>query len=122
MINRPKLQKSMLHRTLTRQFVQVTLSLATAVSVMTRLLGLLKVVLWRATTVLSLGSREARLRVAENMVSVSFLGCFVTSSSSSVSVRVCSDQTTETLGASLHNSNLAEYVAFRVIGSARISS
>ena len=59
---------------------------------MTRLLGLLKVVLWRATTVLSLGSREARLRVAENIVSVSFLGCFVTSSSSSVSVSVCSDQ------------------------------
>ena len=89
---------------------------------MTRLLGLLKVVLWRAPTVLSLGSREARLRVAENIVSVSFLGCFVTSSSSSVSVSVCSDQTTETLGASLHNSNLSEYVAFRVIGSARISS
>ena len=59
---------------------------------MTRLLALLEVVLWRVTTVLSLGSREARLRVAENMVSVSFLGCFVTSSSSSVSVGVCSDQ------------------------------
>ena len=58
---------------------------------MTRLLGLLEVVLWRVTTVRSLGSREARLRVAENIVSVSFLGCFVTSSSSS-SVSVCSDQ------------------------------
>ena len=70
------------------------MSLATAVSVMTRLLALLEVVLWRLTTVLSLGSREARLRAAENMVSVSFLGCFVTSSSSRSSVRVgvCPDQ------------------------------